>query len=508
MRLFISAGEASGDAYGAALVDALREEVGPACAELTIQAVGGPKLRAAGVEIVADSSTWGAIGVVKSLGVGWKVLAGWLIARRALSRGSPGLLVTIDFGAMNIRLAAVAKRLGWKVLYFIPPGSWRRDRQGIDLPRITDAIVTPFSWSADILNGMGANAHWFGHPIKSMARDAQPLSSQERTGVAILPGSRLHEIEQNLPAIAKAIEGLPSVVFAVAPTLNLEQLRQRWLALGGRPDDVFTPGDVFGVLGRARATIVCSGTATLQAAVAKCPMVVIYRLSKLMKAEGWVLGMQKKLKFISLPNIFLDRPAVPELIGDHASPGAMREKLDELIAESPARAAQLAAFEEIDAMLGPDDCIERTADLMREMLGSERIEERGSMDYLRKEQEEEARRVQRQSGTTDVGKVLVKLGMGGEREVAQAKAQELGYNFVDLERFMIEQDAVQSISGETCKRLTVMPVKRDGMNLYVAMVDGIHIETLDEIRLQTGCRIIPVIAVRDSLLSAVAKYYS
>lgn len=510
-RLFISAGEASGDAYGAALVEAVRS-ISPDL-ELRLEAVGGPLLRRAGADIVADSSSWGAIGIVKSFGVGARVILGGLWAKGRLLQGPPGLLVVIDFGFFNIRLAKVAKRAGWKVLYFVPPGSWRRDRQGADLPAITDVIVTPFSWSADLLNKMGANAHWFGHPIKSLAKQS-PVRGDGGIGVAVLPGSRQHEIEQNLPAIAGAVQGLPVVEFAVAPTVGRGELEAKWKTLTGGRTDLFTEGDVFGVLSRARAAIVCSGTATLQAAVAECPMVVIYRLSKVMKLEGKLLGLDKKVKFVSLPNIFLDRPAVPELLGDFATPEAIRRCLDDLLEDSSARAAQLAAFEELGFMLGPDDCIERTAELIVGLLNPTEVSHEQArapvgrqLGYLRREQEEEARRVQRESGTKDLWQVLVDLGMVGEREVAQAKAQELGYNFVDLERYKLDPAALASVPPDLCREHEVIPVKKDGMNLYVAMTDPKDVRALDAVRSASQCRVIPVVALRDAIRQALDREY-
>ncbi len=358
MRLFISAGEASGDAYGAAIVAALQSN--PSMAP--IQAIGGPRLRASGADIVADSSTWGTIGIVQALTIAPKVTLAYHRVKRVLSRGEPGVLVPIDFGFFNIRLARYAKRVGWKVLYFVPPGSWRRDLQGKDLPQITDAIVTPFEWSAQILQAMGARSYWFGHPIKSLSAPIDP--SVERRGVAILPGSRKFEIEHNLPVIAQAVEGLPEVEFAVASTVDAGELSMRWTALSGRTGDRFE-SDSAQVLRRARAAIVCSGTATLQAAVARCPMVVIYRWSRFAGIQIKLFGLDKKIKFVSLPNILLDRPAVPELLQDAATPEAIRARIDALIANSPERAAQLEAFEEIDRITGPSDCIERTAELIR-----------------------------------------------------------------------------------------------------------------------------------------------
>ena len=373
-RVFLSAGEASGDAYGAALA----RQMGA----YDFEGVGGPRMAAAGVRLHGDTSTWGAISIVQSLAVAPRALRGYYRAKRQMSRGTPGLFIPIDFGYANIRLAKHAKRLGWKVLYFVPPGSWRRDRQGRDLPAITDAIVTPFSWSAEILNRMGANAHWFGHPIKQLLRGAGgPLGSGEpgqdargthgrdaRATVAVLPGSRAHEIEENLPIVAAALPSDRRAEFALAPTVDADAFRDRWAALAPeRREDLFTPSDTAGVLSRARAAIVCSGTATLEAALCRCPMVVVYRVSRAMEIEAKLIGF-KRPKFIALPNILLDRPVVPELVQEEASPEAVRRHLGELLEDGVARRAQLDDFAELDRILGPEDAITRAAQLAAGML--------------------------------------------------------------------------------------------------------------------------------------------
>lgn len=367
MRWLISAGEASGDAYGAALIKEIRGRgLSP-----TIEALGGKKLREAGAMILADSSTWGAISIGQSILVGSRVLRGSLRLRKSLRTGEPGVFMPIDFGAANIQLARIAKANGWRVLYFIPPGSWRKDRQGADLPKVTDAIVTPFSWSADILNSMGARAHWFGHPVRALA--GEPPAASSREGIAILPGSRHHEVTHNLPVIAQASHDWPRVEFAVASTIDTAHLKQTWERLSGRTGDLFTADDIYGVLGRAKSAVVCSGTATLQAVVAGTPMVVIYRLSRWQEVEATLLGFKRRVKFVSLPNIFLDRALVPELIQHDANPEAIRSWIERLDA-GPDRTSQIAGFAAIQEMLGPPDAIRRTGDLLAEWLSDRPVQ--------------------------------------------------------------------------------------------------------------------------------------
>ena len=166
---------------------------------------------------------------------------------------TPGLFLPIDFGYVNIRLARHAKRSGWKVLYFVPPSSWRRDKQGKDLPVITDAVATPFSWSADLLAAKGAQAFWFGHPILQLLKERKVGHAPDVSGrIAILPGSRSHEIKENLPLLAATLK--EPVEFALAPSVNVEKFRAVWQRLApNRPDDRFTQGDVYGVLTRCCA---------------------------------------------------------------------------------------------------------------------------------------------------------------------------------------------------------------------------------------------------------------
>lgn len=127
--------------------------------------------------------------------------------------------------------------------------------------------------------------------------------------------------------------------------------------------------------------------------------------------------------------------------------------------------------------------------------------------YLKPEQEEEAKKVHQQSGGGDFGKVLVQLGMVGEREVAQARAQEMGYAFADLDRITIESSALNVVREQIAKNHSVIPVKKDGMNLYVAMSDPTNIQTLDDVRLASGCRVIPVVALQGAIEDAIRKYY-
>src|SRR5262249_20902254 len=133
-------------------------------------------------------------------------------------------------------------------------------------------------------------------------------------------------------------------------------------------DDRVTVGDSASVLLRSRAALVCSGTATLEAAICNCPMTVIYAIPPSAKIEIKLLRM-KRPKFVALPNILLDREIVGEFVADEAVPERVRPYLESLLTETPALQTQLEGFEALALQLGPDDAITQTALLALAQLG-------------------------------------------------------------------------------------------------------------------------------------------
>ena len=364
MTVLISTGEPSGDAVGARLLEEMRRLGfnGKAFA------VGSVRLRQAGAEMIADSSTWGALGVYQAVKKAPKLIAGGLGVFRWIKKNKPDLLIAIDFGYMNVRACKVAKKAGLKTFYFLPPGSWRRDRAGDDLPKIADRIATQFPWSEKLLADKGADVEWVGHPVKQMVG---VVSNEQRHVLAILPGSRRHEIELNLPVMARAAQLLSDdlqgmqVKIACAPTADSAWVSSLWSRHCSISVTVTTDG-ALNALRKAKAAIVCSGTATLEAAICRTPMVVVYVLDKLMVAEAKLVRL--KFDYIAQPSILLNRLVAPELFYVNATPKKIAAEVKQLLSDTDARRKQLSDFEEIESLLGPDDAITRAARIACDML--------------------------------------------------------------------------------------------------------------------------------------------
>ncbi len=360
MRVLFCAGEASGDLYAASLArELLRLD-----STLQIGGIGGPRFeQAANEPLIANSSKWGAISFVQSFREGWGILRHYLNFKEALKTQKPGVFVPIDFGFMNLKLCRFAREAGWKVVYFSPPGSWRRDRQGEDIPKLADVVVTPFSWSAEILQKMGSDAHFFGHPLKQIHKELIETDF-DREGLAVLPGSRRSELEQLIPFLNEALPNYPGKAQLPVPKSFVPYVQERWNRKGDAVINGAETGAVMRVLRTSEVGIICSGTATLEAALAQIPMVVIYKVSQLVLIESKIIGF-KRPQFYSQPNILLQRQVVPELIQETLSVDSLLRTLEE-IQKPEVAARQREGFEEISELLGGDDCITRTAEIILE----------------------------------------------------------------------------------------------------------------------------------------------
>ncbi len=361
MRVWIIAGEASGDLYGADLARHLLVKF-PA---LEVYGVGGARMQQAGVQLLIDSRHWGAIGIVESLRVLPVVLRAFQRLRRVLLQQRPDWLIPIDFGAFNIPFCRWAKAHGIRVCYYMPPGSWRRDRQGRDLPLIADWILTPFEWSAQLLQAMGARVVRIRHPLLRLARESMPKTTfcerlgldSDRPIVALLPGSRRHEVMAHVPLYARVAEQvntyLPEAQFvlSVAPGFSTEWIHRLW-AEGSRSWVPTETRPVWDMLAHADAAIVCSGTATLEAALLDTPMLIIYRGSSWMNLEYRLRRQRLNLRHIGLPNLLLEREVCPEFIQEAATPSALARYLIGLLRQDENYRCQKEAFSTLRSLLG------------------------------------------------------------------------------------------------------------------------------------------------------------
>lgn len=335
----------------------------------------------AGVQLLYDSSSWGAVGVVEALRLVPALWVAQQALKRRLAQEPPNLLVLVDFGAFNVPLAKWAKQRGMKVFYYFPPGSWRRSLpRRNDLPQCTDCIVTPFPWSAELLRQAGANAHFVGHPLLDRVR---PSLSEEAfcermrlnpagLRIGLLPGSRRQEVRSLLPTMRHAAELLSGrrpdaqFVLALAPSVREEEVQRAFA--GSAVQWRIAREMTYDVMAYSHLLWCCSGTATLEAAILGTPMIILYRGSRLMELEYHLRKRWLNLTFIGLPNLIAQRSICPELIQHMATPQNIVAASLSFLPGTEGYQLQREALQEVKSVLGQPGATDRAAQLLLECL--------------------------------------------------------------------------------------------------------------------------------------------
>jgi lipid-A-disaccharide synthase len=339
-------------------------------------------MRAAGVELLADSSDWGAIGVLEAAS---KIPRVWMTLRRTrahLAEAPPSALVLIDCGAFNMPLARAARRMGLPTLYYLPPGSWSRRARNSELRDLVDVVATPFLWSRELLAGGRAEVEWVGHPVVEAARPKlTPEEARGRYGldrsrpvVALAPGSREQEMHYLLPVLAGAAKRLledrngAQFVVPVAATVDGNRVRDALNEVGAEPK--LLDGMEYDALQLAGAAAVCSGTATLELACLGVPMVVVYRASRATTLQYRLFrGMIGRQQWAAMPNIIAGREVVRELLGSAATAEAVAVEVGGLLGDRERRRRMREGLAEVVSSLGLPGASARTATLVLEMIG-------------------------------------------------------------------------------------------------------------------------------------------
>jgi len=373
-EILISAGDPSGEMHAAELALALQRKTGA-----RIFGLGGPAMRAAGVELLTESSEVAVVGISEALG---RIPAAWRALRRmsaAADARRPRLAILVDFPDFNLRLARALDRKGIPIVYFISPQvwAWRSGRVKL-LREVVARMIVIFPFEEKFYRDAGVPVEYVGHPLVEAAR---PRATREefivrhgldaaREIVALLPGSRASEIAHNLPVIISACKQLgvnpePQFVLAAAPGLAADEFAPY---LGGGPAVRVIEGETRDVLTWSRCAIASSGTATVEAALLGTPMVVVYRVSP---ATAFIARRLVRLPFFSMVNLILERRAVPELIQEGFTAEKLAGEVRRLLASPEVCEAMKRALEEVRTRLAspsPAGAIERAAEIAAGML--------------------------------------------------------------------------------------------------------------------------------------------
>jgi lipid-A-disaccharide synthase len=359
MRVFMSTGEPSGDMLAAALAEAMRARE-PA---IRFEGIGSERMAQAGFRLRVRTSGWASIGLMAALVRIVPLLLIFLIQVVRLRLHPVDLIVLVDFGALNLRLTRSLRRLGYRgpILYYVPPGAWFDDAAQARTVAGTSTALTSLARQRDFYRSLGLPIAYFGHPLLSLVspRPARPPAAEDGGTVALLPGSRYGEVGRHMPRLIAAAERLysrrPNLGLIVsAADAGCERLVRDALRGSGISARVVRGSRA--ALDAADAAIVASGTAVLEAMLREVPCVALYVVSA--RTERYFRRRWNR-KYITLPNLLLDRSVVPEFVQEETTPERLAAALERQLSDP---SEQRAAARELRAILGPPNGLERAAE--------------------------------------------------------------------------------------------------------------------------------------------------
>jgi lipid-A-disaccharide synthase len=382
--IFISAGEASGEHYGALLVAALQRSLAAVGQSATFFGMGGPRMAAAGLECVVRAEDMAVMGLTEVALHLPRIWREFRKLKQAIRQRPPSVAVLIDFPEIHFRLAKEFHRLGVPVVYFVSPQLWAWKKHRIKLVRkYIRKMLVIFPFEEPFYREQGVEAEFVGHPLAELP--AQSISREQfasengldpaRTWIGLLPGSRPKEIRDHLPTILQAAQELShgfEFIVPLAPTLNAAQRDEvrRLAEAHGADLSLRLVRDARAALFHARASVVASGTATVEAALIGNPFVVVYRVSALTYA---IAKRVVKVPHVAMANLIAGKRVAPELIQSDFTAKNIVQEIERLIPDGPPRQSMMEELARIRGLLHPEQrdigAIDRVAVITLETLG-------------------------------------------------------------------------------------------------------------------------------------------
>jgi lipid-A-disaccharide synthase len=378
-RIFLSAGEASGERYGAALIPAIRRLV----PDTEFFGLGGQRMEALDFQRVVRAEDVAVMGITEVILHMPRIYGEYRKLKTSIEQEHPDLAILIDFPDVNLSLARHLKRAGVPVLYFVSPQLWAWKKYRIrDVQRYVDRMLVIFPFEETFYRERKVQATFVGHPLADLplpeirrevfARENHLDPSKQWIG--LLPGSRAKEIRLNLPEMVKAAQTLQNLnqyefLLPLAPTLTEVHRTEIQARLAANPKITVTH-DARATLHHARASVVASGTATVEAALIGNPFIVVYRVSPVSYA---VAQHVVDVPHVAMVNLIAGRRAVPELIqGDFTAENVVSH-LQPLLNDTTARIEMQTSLSQISDMLkakgnSGETAIDRVAEVASQMM--------------------------------------------------------------------------------------------------------------------------------------------
>ena len=374
MKYFLIAGEASGDLHASHLIESLKQ-LDP---EAQFRFLGGDMMSAqAGTQPIIhyrDMAYMGFADVVRHLG---KILGFLGTARRSIDEWQPAAVILVDYPSFNLKVAKYAHNLGIPVHYFISPKVWVwKEWRVKDIRRYVNHMYCILPFEPDWYRERDYKATYVGNPtvqevaqasknLPDFAQFIEEFGLPDKPIIALVPGSRVREIRDNLPLMLEAAARHPEyqAVIAGAPSIDDSLYRD---VMGNQAVPVLRDA-TYPLVHHARAAIVTSGTATLETALLGTPQVACYRFNGSKLSYNFYRRLLTG-KYVTLPNLIVDEPVIPELLMHLCTVDSIDSHLSQLLADSDERTTMLDGYQRLAERLGTDVCTETAARLIKDSM--------------------------------------------------------------------------------------------------------------------------------------------
>jgi lipid-A-disaccharide synthase len=374
MKFYVIAGEASGDLHGANLIKELKKQQ----PDSEFRAWGGDMMQEQGAELVKHYRDLAFMGFSEVL-INLKTILGNIkFCKADIEEWQPDAVIMIDYPGFNLRIAEHVKTLGIPVLYYISPQVWAWKKSRVHkIKKVVDKMYVILPFEQAFYEEYDYKVEFVGHPLLDVIQWKDPSEEaskafceennlNEKPIIALLPGSRKQEIKRMLPIMLSVKKHFPDYQFVIAGAPSQDpEFYHTWSASHNDVNLLF--GKTYELFKHAKAGLVTSGTATLEAALFGLPEVVCYKGSPVSYA---IARMLVKIKFISLVNLIMDREVVKELIQSDLTVKKIRKELNLLLNDNNRKSQIEKDYAALREKLGGSGASEKTASMMLKTLKS------------------------------------------------------------------------------------------------------------------------------------------
>ncbi len=373
-KILLVAGEVSGDLHGSHLVEAV-QRLDP---EVQFFGVGGEGLKRKGMKLLYPAHSISVVGLTEVFIKLRSIFKALRRLKKSLDQEKPDLVILIDFPDFNLRLAKIAHRRGIPILYYISPQVWAWRSKRIQLiARLVKKIVVLFPFEVPLYEAAGVDVEWVGHPLLDIVKPTLPqekafqqfgLDPKRRT-IGLLPGSRIHEVERLLPPLLasahllqKEISDLQFII-PLAPGIPEAILSSRMKNISFSVKVV--EGFTYDVMNLSELLITASGTATLEGAILRKPMIIIYKVSF---PSYWIGRALIRVDHIGLVNLVAEKEIAPELIQKDVNPQRIADEAFRILRDPILSRKMRESMGEVRQKLGEPGAVQRAARIVVSML--------------------------------------------------------------------------------------------------------------------------------------------